>query len=383
VTDWDRVRELREKGLDWRSIAADPKVKFSAPPGVQDPGRALKTMYLARQSREQRPGAQRPRRKGTNSTPEKVRWSQRLPFIGLFIIIAGLLWMGIALAYPLAGFLVGPLPPRFPDILLVVIAGAVILGISYVLRMGSLSGSWKKGIAAGIVTGIVISGAMAGAGVLAGVPNLTPITTADYGNWEHADNAAWTQGQLPVVFFYGSEACPYCSASSWALYKALSAFGSVSGYGYSSSSGTDLDPYTPEVALSGSSLASNYISWDPHEDSYNVSINLPAVNIDEQQYVNVYDSGGSIPFVVIAGVYIHIGTFVDPGTLQGSGDQGLPASTVQQDVQSGGNSVASAIDSAAYTLEAYMVKADQNAGITPPQSVTSDSSVSSIVSQIS
>jgi hypothetical protein len=259
-----------------------------------------------------------------------------------------------------------------------VIAGAVILGISYVLRMGSLSGSWKKGIAAGIVTGIVISGAMAGAGILAGVPNLTPYFSVDYGGWDHADNAAWTQGQLPVVFFYGSEACPYCSASSWAIYRALSAFGSVSGYGYSSSSPTDVYPNTPEVALSGSSLASSSISWDPHEDPYNLSINLPAVSIDEQQYVNVYDSAGNIPFLVIGGVYFHVGTLVNPQTLQG-----LSASTVQQDLASGGNSVSSAILGQAYVLEAYMVKADQMVGVTPPQSVTSDSSVSSIVSQIS
>ena len=205
----------------------------------------------------------------------------RLPWIGLLVIVAGALWLLVALVEPLAGAYVGPLPPRFPDILLVVIAGIVILAVAFVLKIGDLKGSWKKGIAAGVVLGLVLSGAMAGIAYLNGVPVLNPTCNPNYGsNWCKAANPIWSEDGRPVVFFYGSQACPYCSASSWAIVEALSAFGTLSGLTYGYSSPTDTaGPNTPETGLSSSALSSSFITWDPHEDPGNQSIALPGLDL--------------------------------------------------------------------------------------------------------
>jgi hypothetical protein len=379
VTDWDRVRQLRRNGVDWDSIARDPKVRFVPPPGVEDPGRALKTMYLARRDQAQRPGARRARHQEDRTAPTRTHWTERLPWIGVLVIVAGTLWLLVALVEPLAGAYVGPLPPRFPDILLVVIAGIVILAVALVLKIGDLKGSWKKGIAAGIVLGLVLSGAMAGIAYLNGVPVLNPTCNPNYGsNWCKAANPLWSEDGKPVVFFYGSQACPYCSASSWAIVEALSAFGSLSGLTYGYSSPTDqAGPNTPETGLSSSALSSSFITWDPHEDPYNQSIVLPGLTYPELQYVNVYNPTSSIPFMVVGGMYVHQGTFVSPSALAQ-----LSWQTVASDMRSQ-TGVYSSVNGEAIYIEAYIAKTLQNAGLGLPSGVTGDSSVMSIVGQIS
>jgi hypothetical protein len=381
VTDWERVRRLRAKGMDWRSIAEDPKVGYRAPSGISDPGRALKALYLARRSRAQRSGD--PRR-DPSSRPEESNWQRRermgrpLPLLGIAVLLGGIIWISVALGYPAAGAVV----PVFPYIVAFVIAGMAILAVASVGRLGSFASSWKKGVAAGLALGLALAGGTAVAAVSLGLPDLHPISSNGPGNgWGTASgNGLWLSGGKPVVFFYGSEACPYCSASSWAIYTALQAFGTWSGTGFAASSPSDVYPNTPEVALSGSSLSSSYISWDPHEDPNTQAISQPAVNPVENDYVTTYDSGGSIPFFVVGGLYIHTGTIVDPAALQGQTVQSVLSSLSAANPN---DPVYSAIEAQVVFIEAYCAKICEKAGIAPPSAVTGTSQVQSILSQIS
>jgi len=380
VTDWNRVNRLRAKGYDWKSIAADPKVGFTASGDVGDPGRALKALYLSRKSHASRRAKSGDGEDGGGSTAAKGsrRWGGRLEVLGIGLVIGGAAWLAAALAFPSVAVLLPALPPKFPDILLVVVVGLALLAVPLVLGLAPLGDHWKQGVAAGVGLAVILAG---GAGLFvieSGIPNLSANTSPAPGvGWEKAPNPLWQSGGKPVVFFYGSEACPYCSASSWAIERALAAFGTVSGIGYASSNPGDAYPNTPEIALASSSLQSAYLTWDVKEGSDTSAISEPPISLTEQAYLNAYANG--IPFVVVGGSYIHIGTIVNPQVLQGQ-----TATAVAQSLSNANpnDPVYSAIQSQVVFLEAYMAKACQNAGITPPSSVTSDSSVASVMAQI-
>lgn len=385
MTDWERVRRLRAKGLDWTSIAEDPKVGYTPPSGVSDPGRALKALYLSRRSRAQRPGGGGARREqpppAESAFQRRERWARPLPILGIAVLLGGFIWLAVALAYPSTAVFVPALPPAFPDVLTVVLVGLAIVLATFVLGVGSLADTWKKGVAAGVALGLVLAGGAAFAAYQAGIPNLTATTTPEPGTgWEKAANALWTSGGLPVVFFYGSQACPYCSASSWAIYEALLPFGSWSGTGYAASSPTDVYPNTPEVALSGSALSSSTLAWDPHEDSNTQMITDPAVSPVEQAYVSTYDSSRDIPFFVVGGIYIHTGTIVSPAALQGQSAQSVVQSLAAANPS---DPVYTAIHQQVVYLEAYCWKILVQAGLTPPSSVTGNSEIQSVYAQIS
>lgn len=379
VTDWKRVQRLRAKGYDWASIADDPKVGFTPSGDVGDAGRALKALYLARKShasRRSRGGGGED--EGTGPAARGRRWGACFEVLGLALVIGGIVWILTALAFPSVSVLLPALPPRFPDILLVVIAGAALLAIPLVLGLAPLGDHWRKGVAAGAALALVFAGGSGLLVIAAGIPNLSANYTPGPGTgWEKAPNPAWTSGGKPVVFFYGSEACPFCSASSWAIEGALAAFGQWSGTGFATSNPGDIYPNTPEVALSSASLASAYVTWDGKEGSDTSQISEPSVSLTEQAYLNAYSNG--IPFVVVGGMYFHIGTIVNPATLQGQTVASVQASLASANPS---DPVYAAIHGQIIFLEAYLAKACENCGITPPASVTSDSAVAGVIAQI-
>lgn len=383
MTDWDRVEELRAKGWDWKAIAKEGDVGFSPPQGSKDAGKALRAAYVSRKAR----AAQRARRRERRST---VRTEERRPTggtlpdllvqLGVLVALAGALWYAVASVVPLAGAFVAP----FPDLLGVILVGIGLLTAGMVVGVERSFPPWRKYAAVGVVVGLLAPAGAVLAAQSAGIPNLsTSVSNAAGSNWYKAENDLWASGGKPVVLFYGSLACPYCAASSWALYAALLDFGTLTGTSYSSSSPTDVYPNTPEVSFAGATFTSAYLGLDIRESTNNQQITLPSLSVVEQAYVNAYDSRQSIPFYLFGGVYFHLGTLVSPSALAPSGSP-LPAAQVAASLaqQNPNDSVYQAIHQAQIYLEAYIVKLDERAGITPPSSVTSDSAVMSVVAQI-
>ncbi len=376
MVDWDRVERLRSKGMDWEEIASDPKVNYTAPEGVEDSGRALKTLYYTRKSGRSQSGKKRV------DAPKATFSGQFKNFLipgGEGILVLGLVW------FPVAYFVsyVGVLTPAVPYVILVLVVGAVFLALGAVFGTGRLADNWKKPLALGLVVGLVISGGVALAGVSLGVPNLARVTVAEPGGWqgETPRNTPWETNSLPVVFFMGSIACPYCSASSWAFQAALQNVGTLTGTQYGTSNPQDVYPNTPEVEFVSATFVSNYISLDVKEGADDSSTaSMPALSLDEQAYVSTYDGQGSIPYFVVGGIYVHVGTLVDPSILQG-----MSPSTVAGIMTnpSSNPSVYNAIHQQQLYFEAYIVKADMIAGITPPTFGSDNGTVQSIVSAIS
>jgi hypothetical protein len=378
MVDWKEVERLRSKGWDWDSIAEDPKVSFSAPEGSGDAGRALKALYHNRKSQRSRTSRGRSVDLEEGESPSRGRdLGQRLFIVGLFIAVAAAAWSVIAVLVP-APF--GILVTFYPDLIIGLLIGAGLLGAALVIGLTDLKSAWVKPVAVGLVIGLV------GVGLSGYVANqvgyLSLAYETQYGNgWGYASNPAWTDSGKPVVFFMGSEACPYCAALSWSLRMALEQFGSFNGGGYTYSNPNDVPTSIPEVIMAGSSLSSSYLSWDPAESTDNTSITIPSLGHIETSYLQAYDPppSSSVPFLVFYGHYIHLGQVVDPSALDVNGVNGDPYSwqAINQQLQDKSGPSYTAILDASYLLEAYFEKIDRMANINPPSNVVNDPNVSS------
>jgi hypothetical protein len=177
-----------------------------------------------------------------------------------------------------------------------------------------------------------------------------------------------------VFFFYGSAACPFCSASSWSMVVALEAFGTLSGTSYDRSSPTDVYPNTAEVVLTNAILQSKYVNLQVAESTNDNQITSAATSgCFQSSYVSTYDSVGSIPFVVVGGQFFHVGAMVNPSSLAG-----LSAQQIQGQINNQSGAAWNAISPVAYLLEAFLVKTDGG----QPASVANNPSVAPLLAQI-
>jgi len=367
MVDWDRVEQLREKGWDWDRIADDPKVGFHPDASVHDSGRALRGLYHRQRSRIERGkgdgGNGRSSRKLDAEVTERV-WT--LPRIGYLLTPILGIWGLLAYVAPSP---IGILLPAVPWL-------AIALAVAaFVLLFGLLRSSGKRWtpvfrttVVYGIVLGIVISGVVGLTGYVAfGCPYLPPASTLaglPGPGWTKASVTPWQIDGLPTVYFYGASWCPYCSAGSWTIYKALSDFGKVTGagsaLGYSSLS--DVSPGTPEIILANIGFSSSTISFVINEDTSGVDGNFPATaNCFEAGYVAAY-SGSAIPFVVINGQYIHAGSpIIDPNNLASwnyaSSSTSGGASTVLSEVQSENGTAWQVVQAQAWWIMAFITRA--------------------------
>jgi hypothetical protein len=347
MVDWDRVDELRNKGWDWDRIADDSKVGYQAPRGVTDKGRALRTLYAKRArtaSREEK--VEEP--KSSQRTDKKPKWT--IARVGMLLTPLFAIWFVIAYFIPSP---VGVFISAIPDLGIALAASAFLLAFGLLRSEKKWSAVFRGAVASGIVIGLLLTAVFGISGILAGYPTLTGVTSPEPDNFHKAANKLWTSNGNPVYFFFGSEACPFCSASSWAQMVALERFGSLSGVTYAYSNPGDVDPNTPEAVLAGASLSSSHVSLQVDESTVDDQIILPGFNnLYQNAYFVAYDSGGSIPYIVIGGQYFIVQSPINPPDLAG-----LTTTQVLNDISSQ-TGVWSVISPAADWITAYILKVD-------------------------
>ncbi len=399
MVDWREVERLRAKGLDWDSIAESPKVGFTPPEGVEDSGRALKSLYLTRRSQRSRGSRSGAGGNGDDegSAAVRPRGNRTLFFVGVVVTLLFGIWSVIAYAVP-APF--GVIVPFYPYLVIGLIVGLILLGSSFILGVSGVRSRLFKPVVVGVVVGLVAVGASGGIAYLTGVPVLHPGTPIGFGWNKAAQNEVWKSNGLPVFMFVGAAACPYCSISSWSILAALKAYGSVSNVGVTTSSPTDVFANTPAVELYGITYTSSYISFDVWESTDNTQISIPALPSTENAYLQAYNPppSTSIPFLVIGGQYYFVGSLLSPGnaclggpgatTTSSSGSTQCSngpyaPSTFSQVVQNSSSPVYSAVMQQSWLLEALLWKSLDAAGMTPPVTVSSDQNVINFYQQLS
>lgn len=323
MVDWDRVEELRSKGWDWTRIAQDPKVDFHAASTAGEPGRQLRALYHRSRARERARGSSTPAAGGSagSKRTEETRWN----LLRIFYLLVPVLGVWFVFAYFVPSP-IGLLLPAIPWLGLVLAVAAIVL--VWTLWRATRGPRWTKTyrntVVGGVIVGIVVAGGIGLTYSIAlGCPLLPPSSSlSPLGNsgWSKVPTGTWQESGQPVVYFYGATWCPYCSASSWALWKALTEFGSVSGtYTYYSYGAPEPYQYTPEMVLSGASMGAKNgngpaITFQVSEYNGGSDGTTPSTSSCFQQaYVSAYASG--IPFFVVNGQYMHDGTLYNPSNL--------------------------------------------------------------------
>ena len=371
MVDWEAVERLRSKGWDWDRIAADDRVEFHAAENSGEPGRQLRAMYYQRRSKSTRKSGGEAGK--SDRLDDRPKWS--LARAAWIAVPAVAIWALLAYVFPSP---VGVYLPFFPDVLIVLLIAVGALTFALLRSTERWNSTYRNGAVIGAVLGLVIAGGLGIVAYSQGCPTLSPGGNSLPSNgalptWtQYTSDPKWTDsGGKPVFFFYGSIGCPFCSASSWAFLWALDRVGAVQGAQLGHSSSTDVYPNTPEVEFVSAQLSSNYVAM--HILESNVDTNTipptPSSCVD-QAYISSYDGGtAGIPFVVVAGQYVHIGTVVDPQQLQ---SLGLSPSTVLGQEMNGTGAAWNLIAPNAYMLTAILLKSD---GGQPASVLTQYSSV--------
>ena len=135
----------------------------------------------------------------------------------------------------------------------------------------------------------------------------------------------------PEVFFYGGEFCPYCAAVRWPLIIALSRFGTFSGLQTTTSSSSDVYPNTPTLTFRNATFTSQYIDFRSVEGTDRDHNPLQSPTAAEQQLIDRYDTGGTIPFVDFGNRNVLSGATYSPDLIGGMSWQSVADSLKQTD----------------------------------------------------
>jgi hypothetical protein len=137
-------------------------------------------------------------------------------------------------------------------------------------------------------------------------------------DFQLVSNKALQENEKLVILFIGAEACPYCAAESWSIVYSLSSFGSWSGLTDIISNSTDKIPNVPGYGFASSSLRSSNISfWEDELTTSSWNQTLQTLNASDASLFKRYDPQGAIPFLLVGGMYLHIGSGVSPSLISG------------------------------------------------------------------
>jgi glutaredoxin len=358
MVDWESVERLRSKGWDWDRIAADENVDFHAEASSGEPGRQLRAIYYQRRSKQTRRSGDPTRSGKSGKLDDTPKWTLAraawiaVPAIGLWTLLAYLS------PSPIGAYL-----PAYPYLIVALLIAVFALAFALLRTTDRWNTTYRNGAIVGCVLGLVLAGGFGIVAISQGCPTLTPAGSTLPSNgaiptWtQYSGNPKWTESGMPVFFFYGSIGCPFCSASSWAFFWALERFGTVQGLELGHSSVTDSYSATPELEFVNAQYNSKYVAMHILEADDDSSTAPPTPSsCTDQAYISAYDGGtNGIPFVVVGGQFVHVGTVDDPSVIQ---PLGLTPSTVLGQVLNQSGSAWNDIAPNAYMLTAVLLKAD-------------------------
>jgi thiol-disulfide isomerase/thioredoxin len=136
----------------------------------------------------------------------------------------------------------------------------------------------------------------------------------------------------PTFLYMGAEYCPYCAAERWVMVATLARFGTLSGLELITSSSTDIFPDTPTFSFAKLAFHGPGLSVQTVELENRAEQPLQTPTAEQNALITKYDappflgpnassgsgqSSGSIPFILIGGTYLSVGSQFSPGLLAG------------------------------------------------------------------
>lgn len=156
----------------------------------------------------------------------------------------------------------------------------------------------------------------------------------------------------PLIFFMGAGFCPFCASERWAIVSALSNFGSWQGLVETASADHD-EKYLniPTVDFARAKYTSDYVEFIGRETT---DRNFePLQELDERDYeiLDTFDPDQIIPFLLIDGQFMQVGSGYSPQLLEGMNHAKLKA-----EIQNPASSVGKAIKAEADNITALICK---------------------------
>jgi thiol-disulfide isomerase/thioredoxin len=115
------------------------------------------------------------------------------------------------------------------------------------------------------------------------------------------------------VFFIGAEYCPYCAAERWAIVRSLQKFGQWNGLEQTISAARD-EPFLnlPTYDFTKASYTSSHIEFVAREIKDRDFKPLQKLLKTEEKLIRKFDPKKEIPFLLIAGRFMQIGSGFTP-----------------------------------------------------------------------
>ena len=221
MVDWEWVDRRRSEGWSWEDLAADPHSGF-----FPDGSGVARGRQLRRLSRDRPPAPSETEGTGPGGgTSGRMRkWS--LARVGwlMFPLFAPWALLAYLLPSPVGVFL-----PAVPTLGFVAAIAGAVLGVGLLRQAQKWNDLFRKTATFGAVAGLALAGAIGAYGIVSGCPTLSPFTTSEPSGFQRVPQALWKSQGEPVLFFYGSVACPYCAATSWAVLGAFERLGTSPG----------------------------------------------------------------------------------------------------------------------------------------------------------
>ena len=129
---------------------------------------------------------------------------------------------------------------------------------------------------------------------------------------EVSKDAIKRDGKL-FVFFMGAEYCPYCAAERWAIVRALQKFGQWSGLNQTMSAARDEQFLNlPTYDFTEATYTSTHIEFVSRETKDREFKPLQKLLKAEEKLLHKYNSKKEIPFLLIGGRFMQIGSGFTP-----------------------------------------------------------------------
>lgn len=155
-----------------------------------------------------------------------------------------------------------------------------------------------------------------------------------------------------LIFFMGAGFCPYCASERWAIVRALNNFGSWQGLIENTSAERD-EKYLsiPTLDFSRAKYTSDYVDFIGRETADRNFEPLQELTEKDYEIIETFNPDQIIPFLLIDGQFMQVGSGYSPKLLQG-----MDHAKVKAEIENFASSVGKAIKTETDNITALICK---------------------------